>query len=139
MAEATWFEPFERRYKYRTTEEKTYTTGWRLPKDVSSKVGFVHLSAKGTLTIKSGYAWDGASGPTLDTPSTMFASLVHDALYQLMREGVLDQGFRLLADEILGRIMLDSYRGKWTRWHACRVHVWVWAVKKLAAYAAEPD
>ena len=38
------------------------------------------------LTIKKGYAWDGPSGPTIDTPSFMRGSLIHDALYQLLRE-----------------------------------------------------
>jgi hypothetical protein len=41
-----------------------------------------------------GYAWNGPSGPTLDTRNFMRGSLVHDALYQLMREGRMDNGLR---------------------------------------------
>ena len=37
-----------------------------------------------------GYGRDGPSGPTLDTRDFIRGSLVHDALYQLMREGLLD-------------------------------------------------
>lgn len=41
------------------------------------------------LHVDRGYAWDGPSGPAWDTPTFMRGSLVHDALYQLMREGHL--------------------------------------------------
>ena len=135
---AAWYQPFERRYKYRTTEEVTYETGWRLldGQDVQTEMGYVHLSAEGLLTIQRGYAWDGASGPTLDTPSTMLASLVHDALYQLLREGKLQQRWRLSADRLLKRIMLKAYSGNWPKWHAARVECWVWGLKHFAGYAA---
>jgi hypothetical protein len=48
------------------------------------------LSSNGTLTLCAGYAWDGATGVP-DTPEIMEASAVHDALYQLMRLGLLDR------------------------------------------------
>lgn len=63
--------------------------------------GFLELKPDGTLTVKAGYAWDGASGPALDTPSAIRGSLIHDALYQLMREGFLPQSCREIADRIL--------------------------------------
>ena len=54
------------------------------------------------LRILKGYAWDGLSGPTVDTHSSMRGSLVHDALYQLMREPCLDcNKDRKEADNIL--------------------------------------
>lgn len=126
-------------YKYQTLAEVHYDTGWHIPEGLTTRAGYVHLSSDGLLTILRGYVWDGASGPTLDTRSTMLASLVHDALYQLMRERQLGQEWRPLADELLRRIMLDKYRGKWRRWHAARVKVWFWALRKFAGYAAEPD
>lgn len=51
------------------------------------------------LTIKKmivceGYAWDGASGPAFNTKNSRRATLVHDVLYQSMREG----GLRLTKD-----------------------------------------
>ena len=46
---------------------------------------FIDLDTHGKLTVKKGYAWDGPSGPVKDTPRNMRGSLVHDALYQLMR------------------------------------------------------
>ena len=60
------------------------------------------------LTIYQGYAWDGASGPTIDTENSMRASLVHDALYQLMREGNLAKSYRIVADEMLHSLLLED-------------------------------
>ena len=54
------------------------------------------------LIIHKKYAWDGLSGPTIDTHSSMRGSLVHDALYQLMREkGLNCDKDRYMADNIL--------------------------------------
>ena len=50
---------------------------------------FVRLDVDGTLSIAVGYAYDGPSGPAIDTKNFMRGSLAHDALYQLMREGFL--------------------------------------------------
>lgn len=50
------------------------------------KTDYILLNKEGLLVIKTGYAWDGPSGPTIDTKNFMRGSLVHDALYQLMRE-----------------------------------------------------
>ena len=96
----SWYRKFPHRYKYQTLAEKVYETGWTLPRrqSIRSSNGWVHLAGDGQLTIKRGYCWDGASGPTFDTPSTMLASLVHDALYQLMRECLLPQDYRIRAD-----------------------------------------
>lgn len=52
---------------------------------------FLKLDSDGLFTIKSGYAWDGASGPAPDVDCVMRASLVHDALYQLIRDSYLDE------------------------------------------------
>ena len=55
----------------------------------------------GKLAIRAGYCWDGPSGPTIDTKDFMRGSLVHDALYQLMREDVLPRTCRKFADALL--------------------------------------
>jgi len=71
-----------------------------IPIDIIIDAEFVHLTCE-RLTIMKGYAWDGASGPTIDTANTIFPSLVHDALYQLMREGYLDPDiYRMSADKL---------------------------------------
>ena len=54
----------------------------------------------GNICIKKGYAWDGPSGPVKDTKKNMRASLVHDALYQLMRnEDLTSRTHRKAADQ----------------------------------------
>lgn len=61
------------------------------------------------IRVKAGYAWDGPSGPTIDTKNFMRGSLVHDALYQLMREGHLNKAkYRVLADKELYRICRED-------------------------------
>jgi hypothetical protein len=131
----TWYRKIHG-YKYQTTQDVVYRTGWGLPNRASTRMGWVRLSAEGVLTVQKGYCWDGASGWTFDTPSTMRASLVHDALYQLMREGELPQDFRLPADICLKRIMLTDYRGSWPKWHAARVEAWVWILQRFGGPSA---
>lgn len=64
------------------------------------KNDWIQLYPNGLLCINSGYAWDGPSGPALDTPSAMRGSLIHDALYQLIRQGHLSPTLRATADQI---------------------------------------
>jgi hypothetical protein len=96
--------------------------------------GPIKLTVNGWLTIRKGYAWDGPSGPAIDTPSFMRGSLVHDVLYQLMRLGRLDADTdRETADRILREICVED--GMW------RVRAW-WvyqAVRRFAGPAAQAD
>ena len=50
---------------------------------------FFTLQEDGTLIINKGFAWDGASGPTFDSRSSMRPSLVHDVFCIAMRDGRL--------------------------------------------------
>ena len=83
--------------------------------------------------MKKGYAWDGPSGPTIDTRNFMRGSLVHDALYQLMREEHLDkETYRKPADQLLRDMCRED--GMWSirAW-------WVYlAVRWWADPAADP-
>ena len=76
----------------------------------------VLLNESGLLTIFAGYAWDGASGPALDTVNFRRGSLVHDALYQLIEEGRLPFACRLAADDLL--VAVCKADGMWVarRW-----------------------
>lgn len=95
-------------YKYQLMEKYVHDTGWRLPERAAMAGGWTTLSKTGKLTIKKGYAWDGPSGPAIDTSNFMRGSLVHDALYQLMREGLLPGRKRKPADVLLWLICLED-------------------------------
>lgn len=86
----------------------------------------------GVLSISPGYAWDGPSGPAVDTKTFMRGSLVHDALYQLMREKALHQQHRRIADKILYKMCRED-KMMWIR--AAWVYV---AVRLFAGFAADP-
>ena len=77
-----------------------------------------------TLTIKARYAWDGASGPTVDTPDTMRASLVHDALYQLIRLGVLARALKGAADQLLHDLLIADGMNRIRAWYWLRAVRW---------------
>ncbi len=94
---------------------------------------YVSLSLGGTLKINSGYAWDGPSGPTIDTPDFLIGSLVHDALYQLMRERKLPQSYRKIADQILKRICLEEGMPSWRAFYV------YYAVRLFGASSAKPN
>lgn len=105
-------------YKYQLAEDFTIQTKIFPAADIVTP--FICLTRTGLLTIKAGYAWDGPSGPTWDTKNFMRGSLVHDALYQLMRMKLLDCGWRPTADEELVRICKQD--GMWgiRRWWVMR-------------------
>ncbi|MDJ0785551.1 MAG: hypothetical protein QNK05_02015 [Myxococcota bacterium] len=89
-------------------ERYVHETGWELPERVVSPGGWVSLTRSGRLTLKKGYAWDGPSGPTIDTKDFLRGSLVHDACYQLMRERLLPGRRRKPADVLLWLICLED-------------------------------
>ena len=83
------------------------------------------------MNIAARYAWDGASGPTFDTKDTMTPSLIHDAFYQLMREGVLDVKHKQQVDDLFYHLLLVRAR-KRSRllypFRFSRAKLWHWAV-----------
>ena len=91
------------KYKYQLTDDYAVKIDIRPEQDLVYE--YVSLSADGTLSMKKHYAWDGPSGPTIDTRDFMRGSLIHDALYQIMRLGGLDyRVYRKRADEILREV-----------------------------------
>lgn len=80
----------------------------------------------GSLSIREAYTWDGPSGPAIDTDDFMRASLVHDGLYQLGREGLLPTGWRRDADKIMRAIAKEDGMG-WLRrqWTYLAVRTWI--------------
>lgn len=78
--------------------------------------GKLFLDTDGILIVYAGYAWDGASGPAIDTNNFMRGSLIHDALYQLIGEGMLPFHYRRAADDILIKICKEDGMSAPRRW-----------------------
>jgi len=104
------------KYKYELLESYFHDVGIHPDKDIFTR--YVSLLETGVLVISERYAWDGPSGPTVDTKSSLRASLVHDALYQLMDMGFLPWTYQERADCLLRDIAIED--GMW------RVRAWTW-------------
>lgn len=104
-------------YKYQLSEDAFFDTGI-FPPSFDIKHGFFILSAQGILQIKYGYAWDGASGPTIDTKSSMRAALVHDCFCQMLRNR--DLPYEVYAEEVhslFRRMLLEDGMFAWRAWY----------------------
>ena len=96
---------YSKGYKYQLKETVRLQTNIA-PLDPCVVQGFIYLDPDGTLIIYHGYAWDGCSAAP-DLKGAMFASLVHDALYQLIKEGLLDIAWKHVADELFYDLMIQ--------------------------------
>ena len=94
-----------RNYKYQLVEPYCLFIGIT---GFSIDTGYLKLSVEGWLEISKGYAWDGPSGPTIDTLDFMRSSLVHDALYQLIRLEKIPYHYKQYADLLLKKICLED-------------------------------
>jgi hypothetical protein len=98
---------------------------------------WLELDPDGTMRFRPGYAWDGASGPTIDSKSSMRASLYHDGGYQLIRMGLLALAMRAALDALFHRVCLEDQMWRpraWAWYHLVRIFA------KPAATAKEsPD
>ncbi len=131
-----------KRYLYQLTEGYRLKLDDILPDDVAIDTGYiVFFGGDGVIpaiTIHKGYAWDGPSGPPkwwikllwgkwkkAYLKKCLRASLVHDALCQLINNGILDGAiWGDYADRLLERILIEDGMSEW--WAA----KWYWTVKK---------
>lgn len=133
---------YQRGYKYQLYAEHEFSvSGIDLNHNWESPVKEKHLhfidvveASTGQINIKAkkGYAWDGPSGPTLDTKTFMRGSLYHDILYQLINESVIPNTNRKRADEILREICLEDGMSRVRAWWVFR------AVRRFGKYTFEP-
>ena len=79
------------------------------------RVGKIHLTRGGQLTIERGFVWDGASGPTIDTPSCKRASLVHDVGYILMDLLILPDTYKPKFDTLFRAMLKEDGMPWWRR------------------------
>jgi len=113
-------------YKYQVMKMESFKTPLRY--GVKVKTPFIRLGKTGALTALKGYCWDGASGPTIDTESTMRASLAHDMCYQLIRDGWIPKvkwkENKAIADTLFYHILLEDGMGKVRAWYYYRAVKW---------------
>ena len=118
-------------YKYQLKDNYSVTIPVKPPADIIT--AYITLNTQGLLMLRDGYAWDGPSGPTIDTLTFMRGSLIHDALYQLMREGKLDRTvFREPVDQLLRAICIEDGMWPFRAWYVYQ------AVRRFARDATDP-
>ena len=90
-------------YKYVLRENlnlKTVIVGYSVENE------YFALDTDGLLTIYSGYSWDGVSGPMIDSDNSMLGGCVHDALYQMIRMGLIEPMEKEFADLIMKQLFI---------------------------------
>lgn len=115
-------------YKYQLEEEhitKTPIIGYTID------TFFIKLTPIGVLTLSKGYAWDGPSGPTFDSKTSMRGSAEHDAFYKLMRMGLIPITERFNVDQAFKATLLKD--GMSPR----RANIWYKGVRGFASSAAD--
>lgn len=119
-------------YKYQLARAYVVTTAIYPHEDIETD--FVDLSTAGRLVVKKGYAWDGPSGPIVDTRENLRASLVHDALYQLMRRDFLkSRTHRKSADQIFRDLCKEDGVS------SVRANVYYRALRRFGKPSASPQ
>ena len=116
-------------YKYQLVEEFKYNTDVT---DNNINLPYIKLNKEGGLTVAQNYAWDGASGPTIDSPSSIRASLVHDALYQLLRMELLTQDHVIIADKLFRKMLKEDGMSSFRAWY------WYRGLRLANGKAAKP-
>jgi hypothetical protein len=134
-----------KQYKHQVIEEQTLVLGLGDWSCINYSSNFLTLKDN-ILTIRKGYAWDGASGPVVQTDALVDASAFHDALYQVLRGTVLPVVLREILREdadaefrdkylyiCLEQYDADSWRGKLAQKRARYIY---WAVRKFGKKSA---
>lgn len=102
-------------YKYQLSRDCSLLTAI---KGIDIRLDYLSLAPDGLLTLKKGYAWDGCSGPTLDDKTNMRGGAFHDAIYQLMRLGLISTDWREYADkEVLKGLCMQDGMNRFRAWY----------------------
>ncbi len=101
------------------------------------------LTVSGLLVIHPGYAWDGCSGPCIDTDAIMRAALVHDAIYELIRHGACPQSQKALADRLFQTLYAEDAARLRFGWPLQQLSKWrddwvYWAVDHFGSSSVQP-
>jgi hypothetical protein len=117
-------------FKYQLAE--SFWEEYTIYPDDSISTTFITLSGTGLLVLKKGFAWDGPSGPTIDTPDSLKGSAVHDAYCRLMSWGLLSRSWKDKADAIARDVWIESGMSP------NRADLWFRVLQKMDFYV-QPD
>jgi len=120
---------------YQLTDEggvlETYYAAYTEIKGYSAQLSTVVLRDTGYLLFSAGYEWDFGTG-AINTPAVIAASLIHDGLTDLIREGKLPQSTRKLVDKEYKRYLKLGGMGWWRRnYHYLAIRGYVIFIKPL--------
>ena len=104
---------YRKGYKYQLVEDESIKLDFSCPDIITEYIEII----KGVLTAKKGYAWDGCSGPSWDDKTNMRGGLFHDAMYQLIRMGLLGMGYRHQADKLLRTVCREDGMNWFRAWY----------------------
>ena len=121
---------YRKGYKYQLAED--YVIKAEIRPLHSFANDYLSITINGLLSIFKGYAWDGPSGPTWDTKTFIRGSLVHDAIYQLIRHNHVAKEYKDYSDRLLQQICIEDGMNKIRAWYVYQ------AVKYFAGYAISP-
>jgi hypothetical protein len=116
-------------YKYQLAATIHFDTGIKGYSFIATYLG---MTPSGTLIIREGYMWDGASGPTMDSECSMRASLLHDALFQLIRLNLLPLKIKPIADKLFHDILIHDGMAP------IRAMFWYEAIQHFSASSCVP-
>ena len=97
-------------YQYQARNNMIYFTGIYPKIDIISNL--IVLRQDGWMWVSKFFAWDGASGPAIDTKSNIRGSHAHDACAALMRLGLIPMDCRFASNTLIRRLMIDDGASK---------------------------
>ncbi|HUS49701.1 MAG TPA: DUF1353 domain-containing protein [Candidatus Paceibacterota bacterium] len=119
-----------RRYKYKLIKDEVFVLDDNIGHKFENEFFKIFYDS---IIVKSGYAWDGASGFTIDTKNSMRASLIHDVFYQCLREEILPLSLKEYADSLFKKILIQDGMNK------IRANIWYIAVKRFGENSVKPS
>ena len=90
----------------------------------SAQTEHIVLRTDGFLKLRKGYVWDFGSGPAVDTPDMVYASLAHDAFYELMERDLISRKLRKRVDQYFRKLLKSAGMPWWRR-------AWVYAAVRV--------
>lgn len=102
---------YKKGYKYQLVEDLVLPSDILPPNNQDIHTYYVSLLKNGDWVFKRGWAWDGVSGPMMDTKATFPGGCGHDGGAYLLRQGKLPPEYKEPVDLWLPNLFLEY--GMW--------------------------